>query len=170
MRAACARPARTALLSLELAAEEARVKTIFVLDDDPDQAELMAQALPARGRRVRAFSDPIRALAALTSEGADLLIADLSMPWIDGKDVVASAHLRRPELRGLPGLAAIRAAPRSPRSEGVPFFAKPVDLDGAARGRRAARSRRAAARARPAVTLLHAPSTAVHGAAHAHVA
>src|SRR6188474_2445583 len=79
-------------------AQGGSVKTIFVVDDDPDQAEVLAQALSARGRRVRAFSDPIRALAALTSEGADLLIADLSMPWIDGKDVVASAHLRRPDL------------------------------------------------------------------------
>ena len=103
------------------------MKTIFVLDDDPDQAELMAQAIAARGRRVRAFSDPIRALAALSSEGADLLIADLSMPWIDGKDVVASAHVRKPELQvflvsGYARGAEIAAA------EGVPFFAKPVDL------------------------------------------
>jgi len=103
------------------------VKTIFVLDDDPEQAELMAQALTGRGRRVRAFSDPIRALAALTLDGADLLIADLSMPWIDGKDVVASAHLRRPELRiimvsGYPRGADIAA------EEGVPFFSKPIDL------------------------------------------
>src|SRR5438270_288612 len=74
------------------------VRTIFVVDDDPDQAEILAQALAGRGRRVRAFSDPIRALAALSSEGADLLITDLSMPWIDGKDVVASAHVRRPDL------------------------------------------------------------------------
>ncbi len=103
------------------------MRTIFVLDDDPDQAEAMAQALAGRGRRVRAFSDPIRALAALTSEGADLLIADLSMPWIDGKDVVASAHLRRPELKvflvsGYPRGAEIAA------EQGVPFFAKPIDL------------------------------------------
>ena len=105
------------------------MKTIFVLDDDPDQAELMAQALSGRGRRVRAFSDPIRALAALAADGADLLIADLSMPWIDGKDVVASARLRRPELAGVPRLRAIRAAPRSPPSAGVPFFAKPMDLE-----------------------------------------
>ena len=103
------------------------VRTIFVLDDDPDQAEIIAQALAGRGRRVRAFSDPIRALAALTSEGADLLIADLSMPWIDGKDVIASAHLRRPDLvvfmvSGYPRGAEIAA------EQGVPFFAKPVDL------------------------------------------
>jgi two-component system nitrogen regulation response regulator GlnG len=105
------------------------VRTIFVLDDDPDQAEILAQALAGRGRRVRAFSDPIRALSALTHEGADLLIADLSMPWIDGKDVVASAHLRRPQLpiilvSGYPRGAEIAA------EEGVPFFPKPVDLDG----------------------------------------
>lgn len=103
------------------------VRTIFVLDDDPDQAEIIAQALAGRGRRVRAFSDPIRALAALTSEGADLLIADLSMPWIDGKDVIASAHLRRPDLvvfmvSGYPRGADIAA------EQGVPFFPKPVDL------------------------------------------
>lgn len=103
------------------------MKTIFVLDDDPEQAELMAQALTGRGRRVRAFSDPIRALAALTGEGADLLIADLSMPWIDGKDVVVSARLRQPQLpiflvSGYPRGAEIAA------EEGVPFFAKPIDL------------------------------------------
>jgi two-component system, NtrC family, C4-dicarboxylate transport response regulator DctD len=106
---------------------EGPVKTIFVLDDDPEQAELMAQALTGRGRRVRAFSDPIRALAALTLDGADLLVADLSMPWIDGKDVVTSARLRCPELHiimvsGYPRGAEIAA------EEGVPFFAKPIDL------------------------------------------
>lgn len=104
------------------------MRTIFVLDDDPDQAELLAQALAGRGRRVRAFSDPIRALAALSVDGADLLLADLSMPWIDGKDVVASAHLRRPDLpiflvSGYARGADIAAA------EGLQFFAKPVDLD-----------------------------------------
>jgi DNA-binding NtrC family response regulator len=104
------------------------VQTIFVVDDDPDQAEVLAQALSGRGRQVRAFSDPIRALAALTSERADLLIADLSMPWIDGKDVVASAHQRRPELP----VFLISAYPRGAdiaEQSGVPFFAKPLDLD-----------------------------------------
>jgi DNA-binding NtrC family response regulator len=104
------------------------VKTIFVLDDDPEQAELMAQALTGRGRRVRAFSDPIRALAALSLDGADLLVADLSMPWIDGKDVVASAQMRQNAIKifmvsGYPRGAEIAA------EAGVPFFSKPIDLD-----------------------------------------
>jgi DNA-binding NtrC family response regulator len=106
---------------------QVRMRTIFVVDDDPDQAELLAQALSAHNRRVRAFSDPIRALAALSSEGADMLIADLSMPWIDGKDVVASSHVKRPELP----VILISAYPRGAeiaQQAGVPFFAKPVDL------------------------------------------
>jgi DNA-binding NtrC family response regulator len=104
------------------------VPTIFVLDDDPDQAELLSQALTGRGRRVRAFSDPIRALAALTQDHPDLLVADVSMPWIDGKDVVASARVRRPDLP----ILLISGYPRGAdiaSEERVPFFPKPVDLD-----------------------------------------
>ncbi len=103
------------------------MKTIFVLDDDQDQAEMLAEALATESWRVRAFSDPIRALAALSSEGADLLIADLSMPWIDGKDVVASAHLKRPDLRVFLVSGYARGAEIASQ-EGVPFFAKPVNL------------------------------------------
>lgn len=104
------------------------MKTIFVVDDDADAAEVMAQALAGRDRQVRAFADPIRALAALSADGADLLIADLAMPWLDGKDVLASARLRRPSLQillvsGMPGASEVAA------QENVPFFSKPVDLD-----------------------------------------
>lgn len=104
------------------------MKTIFVLDDDQDQAELLAQALACRQWRVRAFSDPIRALAAITTEGADLLVADLSMPWIDGGDVVAGARLRRPTLKVILVSGYARGAEIAER-HGVPFFAKPIDLD-----------------------------------------
>jgi DNA-binding NtrC family response regulator len=104
-------------------------QTIFVVDDDPDQAQLLAAALSADGRRVRAFSDPISALAALTTEPADLLIADLSMPWLDGAQIIATAHERRPELdmilvSGYPRGAEVAA------QAGLRFFGKPIDLDG----------------------------------------
>ena len=104
------------------------MKTIFVLDDDQEQADLLARALACRDWRVRAFSDPIRALAALNAEGADLLVADLSMPWIDGADVVASARLRRPELKVVMISGFARGAEIARRNN-VPFFSKPIDLD-----------------------------------------
>lgn len=101
---------------------------IFVLDDDAEQAELLAQALSSASWKIRVWSDPIRCLASLTSDGADLLVADLSMPWLDGGDVVASARFRRPDLKvvlisGYPRGATIAARHH------VAFFAKPIDLD-----------------------------------------
>jgi len=106
---------------------DANVKTIVVVDDDQDQAELLAHALSARGFRVRAFSDPIRALAAVNAGGTDLLVADLSMPWLDGGDVVASARVRRPGLKVILVSAYVRGAEIA-RRFGVPFFTKPIDL------------------------------------------
>lgn len=104
------------------------MKTIFVLDDDPDQAELLAQALTTKQWKVTAFSDPIRALAALNADGADLLVADLSMPWIDGGGVVESSRIKRPGLRVILVSGFARGAEIA-RRYGAPFFPKPIDLD-----------------------------------------
>jgi two-component system C4-dicarboxylate transport response regulator DctD len=104
------------------------MKTIVVVDDDQEQAELLAQALSTKSCRVRAFSDPIRALAAVNLDGTDLLVADVSMPWIDGVDVVESARVKRPDLK----VILVSGYPRGAeiaRRFGIPFFAKPIDLD-----------------------------------------
>jgi DNA-binding NtrC family response regulator len=104
------------------------VKTIFVLDDDADTAEVMAQGLAAPERQVRAFSDPASALGAIEHEPVDLLIADLKMPWMSGGDVVGEARRRRAGLpiflvSGFDEAAAIAAR------VGAVFLPKPVDLD-----------------------------------------
>lgn len=104
------------------------MKTIFVVDDDQDQAELLAQALSTATCRVRAFSDPIRALAALNADGTDLLVADLSMPWIDGGSVVASARIKRPELKVIL-ISGLESGAAVARQHHVLFFPKPVDLN-----------------------------------------
>jgi DNA-binding NtrC family response regulator len=104
------------------------VHTIFVVDDDPDQAQLLATALGADNRRVRAFSDPIRALAALTSEPADLLIADLSMPWLDGAQIVSTAREHQPNLQMILISGYSRGAEVA-AAQGLRFFEKPIDLD-----------------------------------------
>jgi DNA-binding NtrC family response regulator len=103
--------------------------TIFVLDDDHEQAELLADALLRRYPRTRAFSDPIQALLALKSSAADLLIADLSMPWIDGEEVVANALAHHPGLKVILVSGFQRGAAIAKRFN-IPFFHKPIDLDG----------------------------------------
>ena len=104
------------------------MKTVFVVDDDPDQAEIMVQALSDAQTQVRAFSDPIRALTALATEDADLLIADLSMPWLDGKDVIRSARQRRPSLDIILVSGYARGFDIA-QEAGIRFFQKPVDWE-----------------------------------------
>lgn len=104
------------------------MKKIIVVDDDQDQAELLAEALRGTTYRVRAFSDPIRALAALDSDATDLLVADLSMPWLDGAHVVSSARIKRPDLKVILVSGYARGADIAKRL-GIPFFAKPIDLN-----------------------------------------
>ncbi len=103
------------------------MKIVFVVDDDPDQADIMVQMLLAPDRQVRAFSDPLRALQALANEPADLLIADLSMPWIDGKDVITTARHHRPSLAIFLVSGYARGAEIAEEA-GIRFFQKPVDI------------------------------------------
>jgi CheY-like chemotaxis protein len=108
-------------------AESPAVQTIYVVDDDPDQAALIAEALAAEGREVRSFSDPIRALASLSTERVHLLVADLSMPWIDGADVVSAAQLRNPALRAILTSGYARGEQLASQRH-LPFVPKPIDL------------------------------------------
>ena len=103
------------------------MKTIFVVDDDPEQAEVMAQALCGRSC-VRAFSDPIRALAALTlrrCRPVDRRPVD-AVDRRQGRGRLGAP--KRPELpiflvSGYPRGAEIAA------EEGVRFFRKPIDFN-----------------------------------------
>jgi DNA-binding NtrC family response regulator len=104
-----------------------KTRTIFVVDDDQEQADLLAEALASGGVKVRAFSDPLRALATLSSDGTDLLVADLSMPWMDGMDVIASARLKQPHLKVIL-ISGFEHAADVAKRHGVPFFSKPLDL------------------------------------------
>lgn len=102
-------------------------KTILIVDDDPDQAQLLSEILAGEGRRVLAFADPVRALTAVTNEKPDLLIADLAMPWIGGEAMVAEARERRAEM----GIFLISGHPNGEQvaaRHGLRFFAKPLQF------------------------------------------
>lgn len=76
--------------------------TILLLDDDQDfldlYREMLSQHLPSMPEVRTANSGP-RALSILESESANLLIADLSMPKMDGLQVLTIARRKFPHLR-----------------------------------------------------------------------
>lgn len=63
---------------------------ILVVDDDPDNCEIVSRLLERRGYRTRkAFSGP-EALAIVRTETVDLVLLDVMMPEMDGFQVCSA--------------------------------------------------------------------------------
>jgi diguanylate cyclase (GGDEF)-like protein len=74
---------------------------VVVVDDHPDNLELLVKLLGAHGYRVRAFPDAELALASVKLAVPDIVLLDIGLPIIDGFE--ACVRLRSDELtRELP--------------------------------------------------------------------
>jgi adenylate cyclase len=61
---------------------------ILVVDDAPDNAEVVRQRLEHQGYRVITASDGLEALARISSQTPDLVLLDVAMPRLDGIETV----------------------------------------------------------------------------------
>lgn len=66
---------------------------ILVADDDPASLSLVGQAMEGLGLSVRCADDGDELLHALAEDGPfDLIVTDVSMPWMTGLQVAHSAR------------------------------------------------------------------------------
>jgi CheY-like chemotaxis protein len=104
-------------------------KTILVADDERTITDLVAFALEMEGYKViQAFDGP-EALRLTKEERPDLVMLDIMMPGIDGREV--SRRIKEnPATAKIPVLL-FSAAPNADLSEAKAdgFLAKPFDLD-----------------------------------------
>ncbi len=104
---------------------------ILVVDDDPDNREILARRLEREGYSTAIEPDGEAALARLEREPFDLVLLDIFMPRMDGFEVL-SAMKRRVELQNIPVivLSALddqENAVRSIEMGAEDFLAKPYD-------------------------------------------
>jgi two-component system chemotaxis sensor kinase CheA len=71
-------------------APEQATRSILVVDDSMTTRTLEKSILEAHGYRVRVAVDGLEALALLRAEKADLVIADIQMPRMDGFELLAA--------------------------------------------------------------------------------
>ncbi len=57
---------------------------ILLVDDEPDNLEVVAETLEYRGAQVKTAGNGLEALVVLQGFAPNLIIADLSMPQMDG--------------------------------------------------------------------------------------
>jgi len=99
--------------------------TVLVVDDDREVVAVLAEALAEAGFRVRVAYDGQMALEAISHAGADVVIADVRMPRLDG---LALARALRDRANPAPVLL-MSAWPLPAPDPGVEVIGKPFDLD-----------------------------------------
>jgi two-component system, cell cycle sensor histidine kinase and response regulator CckA len=105
---------------------------VLVVDDEPGLRELVCRTLQAEGYATLEAGDGVEALSVMDRAPVDLVVTDVVMPSMDGRELGRRISQRWPDLpilyisaydvndifrRGSPSLTA-------------PFLQKPFDLEG----------------------------------------
>ncbi len=103
--------------------------TVLVADDDPDILDLITALLAEEGFQTVACSDGLEALHYVRAQRPALVIVDLAMPVMDGRELIK--RLRKEPGPPLP-IIAMSAAMYAPPNEELrvdAYLAKPFDLE-----------------------------------------
>lgn len=108
---------------------------VLVVDDEPDIRRLVGDALRLEGYQVRTAGDGQEALQRVAEERPDLILLDLMMPVMDGRQFCrllarAPSRAERPARIPVILLSADRRLREQAEELGAAgYLAKPFDLD-----------------------------------------
>ena len=123
--------------SEEPAADSNGSETLLVIEDDPAVLAVAARILRGHGYRVLEAATPTDAerIAARHAGPIDLILTDLMLPEMNGRELAGRLRAARPQARLLymSGFADDHTARWGPLEAGVPFLAKPFTMDSMAR-------------------------------------
>lgn len=102
------------------------MKTVMVVDDELAIRSLLVDALADEGYRAIAVENGRRAVDVAKAERPDLIITDLMLPGIDGREIIKRIHAMA-ELAHTPIVLMSAMTLADPAD--VDFVPKPFDVD-----------------------------------------
>jgi CheY-like chemotaxis protein len=117
-----------------MTASSGTVRSILLVEDDPELCEELADALRTQGFEVVTTANGREALACLADAGAppSVILTDLLMPVMNGWELRAALK-ERSETARIPVVVMSGAVSRDPRSpyyiDVDDFITKPINLD-----------------------------------------
>jgi signal transduction histidine kinase len=125
-------PANADTPSTTATAEPVGTKTILVVDDERDLAEVLGEALGREGHRIEIAGNGADALRRLEQHRYDLVVSDTKMPVMDGVELLHEIERRFPTLSKriifVTGDVLDAEKRRFLESSGAPVLTKPFDL------------------------------------------
>lgn len=106
----------------------ARRNVVLIVDDERSIAELLAELLEGAGYEVFVASNGRAALAIARRELPALVLTDLMMPGVDGREFVRRMR-SSPITHDIPVVVMSSIRPNLEMLENVQFLPKPFDLD-----------------------------------------
>ncbi|HXF84617.1 MAG TPA: response regulator [Anaerolineales bacterium] len=76
-------------------------KTVMIIEDEEDAAELFAEMMRVSGFRVNKTSASAPALSMMKADKPDVVLLDIMMPEVSGLDILRAMR-RDPELAAIP--------------------------------------------------------------------
>lgn len=107
------------------------VQHLLLVDDEPGLREVMAERLAEHGFRVVQADSGESAVAELNNFAFDILITDLRLPGLDGRQVLDDALARYPDIIAIviTGFGTVREAVEVTRRGAEGFITKPFQFE-----------------------------------------
>jgi DNA-binding NtrC family response regulator len=107
-----------------------KIRLLFV-DDEEEFVNYMTKRLTRQDIEVRAFTNPVQALAETEGQSFDVGLLDLKMPEMDGEQLLHKLKERDPciEIIILTGHGSVESAFRSAKDGAYEYLLKPCDFD-----------------------------------------
>ncbi|MBF0515757.1 MAG: response regulator [Nitrospirae bacterium] len=105
--------------------------SILIVDDEEQFLEMLSKRLQARGLRIDSSTHGADALRKINEKDFDAIVLDLSMPGMDGMEVLQRIKHDNPELQViiLTGHATLEKSVEAMKGGAVDFMEKPVDMN-----------------------------------------
>src|SRR5579871_1019105 len=110
---------------------EAAPQHLLLVDDEPALREVMAERLAEHGFLVEQAGSGEEAIERLSDFAFDVLITDLRLPGLDGRQVLDEAFARYPEILAIviTGYGTVREAVEVTRLGAEGFITKPFQFE-----------------------------------------
>jgi len=105
-------------------------RTILIVDDNPDQVEMLAMLLTDAGHRVERATDPLYALTLVREFRPEIVFLDIGMPHMDGYEVLRRLrqHFKGARIYAVTGRSDDEARRKSAEAGFDGHFVKPLDF------------------------------------------